>query len=182
MNKTIVINVERCLACKNCELACAIAHSKSGRLEDAINEQPRPQSRVTVEISDEMAVPIQCRHCEDAPCMKICPTGAIYRTNPESPVLINENLCIGCKFCMLVCPFGVIDIAADGKAVTKCDLCITRRGAETGPACVQACSTGALEFCDLKDFSKQRRNLAAAGAVSHIRNADVISETKDGSK
>lgn len=181
MNKTIVINVEKCLACKNCELACAIAHSKSGRLEDAINEQPRPQSRVTVELSDEMAVPIQCRHCEDAPCMTICPTGAIFRTNPENPVLINEDLCIGCKFCMLVCPFGVIDIATDGKAVTKCDLCISRRGTEAEPACVQACPTGALEFYDLRDFSKQRRQVAAAGTARQT-NADIVSETKDESQ
>jgi carbon-monoxide dehydrogenase iron sulfur subunit len=170
MNKTIVINVEKCLACKNCELACAIAHSKSGKLEDAINEQPKPQSRVMVELSNEMAVPIQCRHCEDAPCITICPTGAIYRTNPESPVLINEDLCIGCKFCLMVCPFGVIDVSNDGKAVTKCDLCIARKGAEAQPACVQVCPTGALEFCDIRDFSKRRRKATAAGAAGDTKD------------
>lgn len=182
MNKTIVINVEKCLACKNCELACAIAHSRSGRLDDAINEQPRPQSRVTVELSDEMAVPIQCRHCEDAPCITICPTGAINRTNPENPVLINEDLCIGCKFCLLVCPFGVIDISTDGKAVTKCDLCIARKGSEGVPACVQACPTGALEFYNIRDFSKRRRQATAAGAAGHTTEAGGISEHKDGAQ
>lgn len=182
MKKTIMINVERCLACKNCVLACAVAHSQSGKLEEAINEQPRPQSRITVEPLDDMAVPMQCRHCEDAPCITICPTVAIYRANPESPVLINENLCIGCKFCLMVCPFGVIDISTDGKAVTKCDYCIARKNNEAEPACVSTCPTGALEFCDLKSWTKRHRRAAAARSATVITDTNSILRGEDGAQ
>ena len=134
MGKTIMVNIEKCLACKSCEIACALAHCQSRILEEAITEQPRPQRRVTVEAAGEFGVPMQCRHCEDAPCITVCPTNAIHREQSESPVLINPDLCIGCKFCIMICPFGVIDISWDGKVVTKCDLCIGRTEFKQEPA------------------------------------------------
>ena len=168
MGKAIIINIERCLACKSCEMACAVVHSKSGVLEEAVKEQPKPQRRVTVEAAGEFAVPLQCRHCEDAPCIAVCPTKSIYRQNPESPVLINPDLCIGCKFCIMVCPFGVIGLTRDGKAVTKCDLCIKRTTAGCEPACVESCPTRALQFCEVQQWSSQRRQTAAKGAVDKL--------------
>jgi len=62
MDKVIVVNIEKCLACKSCEIACALEHSKSKVLEEAVAESPKPQRMVTVEPADEFAVPIQCRH------------------------------------------------------------------------------------------------------------------------
>jgi len=166
MGKAIMVTVEKCLACKNCEVACALAHSKSGLLEEAITESPRPQKRVTVEAAGEHAVPMQCRHCEDAPCIAVCPTAAIHRQQADGPVLIEQDRCIGCKFCLMVCPFGVIDVTtADqvggGKVIVKCDLCIERAKAGQGPACIQACPTKALVLVDEKNFTASRRKLAA---------------------
>lgn len=66
MRKVIAVDIGRCLACKSCEIACAVAHSASGRLEEAVVEHPKPQKRVTVEAAGQFAVPMQCRHCEDA--------------------------------------------------------------------------------------------------------------------
>jgi len=174
MRKAIIINIERCLACKSCEMACAVAHSQSGILEEAVREQPKPQRTVTVEAAGEFAVPLQCRHCEDAPCVTICPTKAIYRQNPESPVLINPDLCIGCKFCIMVCPFGVIDVTRDGKAVTKCDLCIKRTTAGCEPACVESCPTRALQFCEVQQWTSRRRRTTAKGAVGKLTQQGKI--------
>lgn len=174
MGKAIIINIERCLACKSCEIACAVAHSQSGVLEEAVREQPKPQRRVTVEAAGEFAVPLQCRHCEDAPCIAVCPTKAIYRQNPESPVLINPDLCIGCKFCIMVCPFGVIDVTRDGKAVTKCDLCIKRTTAGSQPACVESCPTRALQFCEVQQWTSRRRRATAKGAVGKLTQQGKI--------
>ena len=172
MSKSIMVNVEKCLACKGCEIACALAHSRSGVLEEALMEQPVPQRRVSVVSAEEFAVPIQCRHCEDAPCIKVCPSQAIHRHTPEDPVLIRTDLCIGCKVCMMVCPFGVIELSRDGKAVTKCDLCIKRTREGETPACVESCPTGALQFSDPEEWSRQRRQAAARAAVAEQRSQD----------
>ena len=166
MGKLIMVNIEKCLACKSCEIACAVAHSKSKILEESIKEHPTPQRRVTVEAVGELAVPLQCRHCEDAPCILICPTAAIHRNQADGPVLIEQDKCIGCKFCLMVCPFGVIDVSTDGKVIIKCDLCIERTRAGHEPACVEACPTGALELANEKDLAAQKRQLAAQELVS----------------
>ena len=175
-NKAIIINIEKCLACKSCEIACAVAHSESRVLEEAITEWPKPQRRVTVEATGEFGVPMQCRHCEDAPCITVCPTQAIYRQQAEGPVLINPDLCIGCKFCLVVCPFGVIDVSRDGKAVTKCDLCIVRTEAGQQPACVESCPTGALQFCELTEILIERRRAAAKQAWAGVSRSEKTAE------
>ena len=161
MDKAIVVNIEKCLACKSCEIACALAHSKSKVLEEAVAESPRPQRMVTVEPAGEFAVPLQCRHCGDAPCITVCPTAAIHRYQDDGPVLIEQDRCIGCNFCIVVCPFGVIDISRDGKAVVKCDLCIERTKAGQEPACVEACPTKALKISSEKELAAGKRRLTA---------------------
>lgn len=161
MDKAIVVNIEKCLACKSCEIACAVAHSKAGVLEEAITESPTPQRRVTVEPVEYFSVPLQCRHCEDAPCITVCPTAAIHRPSADSPVLIAQDRCIGCRFCLMVCPFGVINISRDGKAVVKCDLCIERTKAGQEPACVEACPTKALKIGSEKELAAGKRQLTA---------------------
>ena len=169
MGKTIIINIEKCLACKSCEIACAIAHSKSGILEEAVTEQPGPKKRVTVEAAGVFGVPMQCRHCEDAPCIIVCPTKAIHRQQAEGPVLIDQDLCIGCKFCLMVCPFGVIDVSGDGKVMVKCDLCFERAKQGQEPACVEACPTKALKFADEKELINKKRQKAAKEFVLAIK-------------
>jgi len=164
-NKVIMIDVEKCMACKSCEIACAVVHSKSGVLEESITERPKPQRRVTVEAVGEFAVPLQCRHCEDAPCIAVCPTAAIHRQQANGPVLIEQDRCIGCKFCLVVCPFGVIEVSSDGKAMIKCDLCIERTKTGQEPACVEACPTKALKLGSEKELAAGRRRRAAQELV-----------------
>lgn len=172
MGKAIMVNIERCLACKSCELACALAHARSGILEEALAERPLPQTRVSVVPVEGFAVPMQCRHCDGAPCITVCPTRAIHRHGPEDPVLIRSDLCIGCKFCILVCPFGAIELSRDGKAVTKCDLCIKRTREGEPPACVESCPTRTLQFCDVEEWTRRRREEAARTATAELRNQD----------
>jgi len=173
--KTIVCRIERCLGCRSCEIACALQHSESQNLREAVLEDPLPQRRVRVMAAGPHGLPLQCRHCEDAPCIAICPTGAIHRDSDAGPVLLDSERCIGCKFCMVVCPFGVIDMSRDGKAVVKCDLCIERTEAGEEPACVAACPTGALRFGDLEEWLAERRRAAA----EQIATAEDQTETDD---
>lgn len=103
--------------------------------------------------------------------MTVCPTEAIHRPDEHGPVLIDPDRCIGCKFCLVVCPFGVIDLSRDGKAMVKCDLCLERTKAGEEPACVAGCPTGALEFCEIGDWLKRRRQDAAAKITAASRQA-----------
>ena len=161
MAKVIVVHSERCLGCRSCQIECALAHTEAPTLVEALRAESPPQPRVHVEPVGESGVPLQCRHCDDAPCMAICPTEAIHRPVADGPVLIDPERCIGCKFCMAVCPFGVIEPARDGKAMIKCDLCVERIAAGQAPACVAACPTGALQFVELDEHLRRRRRAAA---------------------
>jgi carbon-monoxide dehydrogenase iron sulfur subunit len=109
---------------------------------------------------------MQCRHCEDAPCITVCPTAAIHRHQVNDPVLIDKEKCIGCKFCLMVCPFGVIDVSRDGKAVVKCDLCIERTKVGQEPACVEACPTKALKLAEEKELAAGKRKRTAQELVT----------------
>ncbi len=143
----IMVDPDRCVGCHTCELACAVAHSRSGTLFGAVlaGEPLAPRNRV-VKVA-EVSFPAQCRQCEDAPCVKVCPTGATFRT--ETYTAVNTNRCIACGLCTMVCPFGAIHVSTvpvNGKskrAAIKCDLCVNRA---EGPACVQACPTQALRL------------------------------------
>jgi len=161
MSKILACRIEHCLGCKSCEIACALEHSESKDLREAVLEHPRPQRRVTVETAGAHGLPLQCRQCENAPCILVCPTEAMHRASEQSPVAIDEKRCIGCKLCMVVCPFGVIETSADGKAVVKCDLCAKRTEAGELPACVAACATRALQFVDIEEYSRRKRKATA---------------------
>ena len=172
MAKMIVVNEQRCLGCRTCVLECAMAHTEARSLVEAISARTPPQPRVHVEPAGEFGIPLQCRHCEDAPCMTVCPTEAIHRPSQTGPVLIEPARCIGCKFCLLVCPFGVIDMSRDGKVAVKCDLCVRRTEAGEEPACVAGCPTGALEFSDVEEYLRIRRR----EAVERLREGRTAAE------
>lgn len=157
MKSLLVVKVDRCLGCKSCELACAVEHSESKNLFAAIGERPVPRTRLSVAQGDGFAVPLQCRHCQDAPCIEICPTKALHRADEDSPVVIEHDLCIGCNWCVLACPFGVISVDSEGRTITKCDQCFERVERGELPACVSACPSGALEFKRVDEVVKDKR-------------------------
>ena len=127
MSKIIACRIEHCLGCRSCEMACALAHSESKDLRGAVKEHPLPQRRVTVETAGGHGLPLQCRHCEDGLCQLVCPTGAISRDEKSGIVSVDEDLCIGCKLCTLMCPLGVLKIGDRNRATIKCDQCIDRQ-------------------------------------------------------
>jgi len=175
MKGMLVIFAEKCVGCRSCELACAVEHSSSRDLFKAIQEDPLPQHRVEVETTEGMTLPLQCRHCEDAPCVAVCPTHALEKPSPDSPVSVRDDLWIGCRWCILVCPFGVIKTRRDGKAIIKCDLCEERRKEGKEPACVEACPTGALTFMEAEKLSRERRG---EFMVSLVKREEKIARIK----
>ena len=107
--------------------------------------------------------------------------GALGRLDPEAPVLVDQGKCIGCEFCVQVCPFGVIRVASDGKAIIKCDLCVSRLAQGLEPACVASCPVRALAFEETKEEAARKRLQTAlhlAGgeprsAHPHATNSDA---------
>jgi carbon-monoxide dehydrogenase iron sulfur subunit len=161
------------MACRACEIACAVAHAGTDDLVEAIVEKGA-KPRIYIESAGSLVVPLQCRHCEDAPCVVVCPSGALSRPDQEGPVAVDPQRCIGCAFCVQACPFGVIRLGrrpgadtSDGQmAVIKCDLCATRQAEGLEPACVSSCPVGALVFVEVDDTAKIARLRAAAQAAA----------------
>lgn len=122
--KAIFVNPELCIACKTCEIVCAVYHSSlSKRFPEVLVEPIPPVPRVRVEPTElESGFPIQCPHCEDAPCLDACPAAALYR-DEEGLVLIHDKRCIGCWMCVMVCPFSAPQPFRHFRKVVKCDRC-----------------------------------------------------------
>ncbi len=157
MSDLLVVDRQKCLGCHSCELACAVEHSRSKNLYTAIREKPLPRRRVEVEHYGGSNLPLQCRHCEDAPCVRVCPTKALFREDEGEAVLVEDSLCIGCKWCLLACPFGVITLDQRSKAIVKCDLCQDRAAGKKPPACAESCPTGALQFTSAPEYTAKKR-------------------------
>ncbi len=99
-------------------------------------------------------------HCGDAPCIKICPTGALAQREEDGVVDLNRDLCIGCHSCLLACPFGTPRFSEDG-LMAKCDLCHTRIDQGLEPACVHTCTTKALGYSTVGELSVKKATTAS---------------------
>ncbi len=154
--KEIFVRLDRCQGCRSCQLACAVAHSKSKTLFGAVAETPTSGYRIYIERGDGINVPLTCRHCDPAPCLEACIAGCLYR-DEQGLVRRHKDNCVGCWTCMMVCPYGVVSRAKDRKIAVKCDRCHKLEV----PACVQACPTGALVFAEAASFGAETRKTAA---------------------
>ena len=171
MNRFVIADMTQCIGCRTCEIACVVAHSPDNNASTITPEQFHP--RLSVMKSFAVSTPILCHQCEDAPCENSCPNGAIVTGNHGVQVMASP--CIGCKTCMLVCPFGAMNMVeqtSHGSMVRaqahKCDLCHSR---EAGPACIEVCPTKALKLVTpmaLETLQRDRQLRAARGAAPGI--------------
>ncbi len=144
--KLVYIAEDACVECRLCELACYVEHSPTKDILDAYQMENRPMPKCTVDVNLPFSASIMCRHCIDAPCLTACQNGSIH-TDSRGAIIVNEETCVGCWMCIMMCPYGVItrDERRGYFGVSnKCDLCPDR---ET-PACVDVCPNGALLFDD----------------------------------
>lgn len=144
--KRIYVNESRCLACRLCEWECAFANSGLDamfKLKGKFGTEITP--RIQVEGGEKASInfAVNCRHCLNAVCVQSCISGALSKTD-EGMVVIDREKCVGCFTCVLVCPYGAIMPAADGKAAQKCMLCTDN--IVGSPNCVKNCPNGAIVY------------------------------------
>jgi len=143
--KRITVHEEYCIGCRLCEIHCLVQHSKSKKIIKAFREERDTiVPGVQVEQSGYVCFALQCRHCDDAPCIEACMSGAMHRDPQTGAVLCDQDRCVGCWMCIMVCPVGAVNPGADQRVASKCDLCM---GAEM-PVCVANCPNEALVYED----------------------------------
>jgi len=154
----LVIDLNVCVGCHACVTSCKQWNTSgaAGYLSDDNPYGADPTgtffNRVqTFEVgefpnTETVHFPKSCLHCEDPPCVPVCPTGASYKRAEDGIVLVDYDKCIGCKYCSWACPYGAREIDAHQKVMKKCTLCVDRVEVGLEPACVKACPTGCLNF------------------------------------
>lgn len=164
MNSFVIANPDKCIGCRTCMVACVVAHNDENIFEKNINDI-NFNPKLEVIKTNKVSLPIQCRHCEDAPCINVCPNGCIVKF--EDTIKVLEEKCIGCKTCMIACPIGAIDLVTlkeidenklcfkEKMVANKCDLCVE---SEEGPACVRVCPTQAFEIIKKEDLDYSIKN------------------------
>ena len=155
MPKQLRIFPEKCIGCKSCELACSLVSK---------GEMNPSKSRITVisfiegKYSLPFNIPLTCKQCKDAPCLRLCPVGAISLSKDKmKAVVINHEACIGCGQCVTACPFGAILFDREEKKAFKCELC------GGGPECASICPTGAIIFLQRTAFNSKAMALYMEG-------------------
>jgi sulfite dehydrogenase (quinone) subunit SoeB len=181
----LVIDLDVCVGCHACATACKEWNSggHSAPLPDFnpygkdawgvwFNRVHSFEEGADGVVGDEDArtvhFPRSCLHCEEPACVTVCPTGASYKRAEDGIVLVNADICIGCKLCSWACPYGAREFDEDQGVMKKCTLCIDRiyndnlAEAERLPACVMVCPTSARHFGDLGDPGSAVSELVAA--------------------
>lgn len=126
------IDEAKCTGCMSCVTTCSFAHTKKFSMTAKIGiHKDKYHGIINIQV---------CRQCEESPCLDACPTGALTRDPATGGVVFSAEECIGCKQCVDVCPYDGIHFNEDENIIELCDLC----GGD--PACVKACTTGALTF------------------------------------
>jgi formate dehydrogenase iron-sulfur subunit len=121
-----------------------------------------------------------CKHCTEAACLDVCPTGALFRTE-FGTVVVQEDVCNGCGYCVPACPFGVIDQREGDGRVWKCTLCYDRLKDDKEPACAQACPTNSIQFGELTDLRERAEHRLAALQQDGQANARLyLADDNDG--
>jgi len=206
-HNAMVIDTDRCVGCWTCAVACKQINNEplgiwwNRILTTAPNQSTTAEEPASQDIDVPYGVypdvsmaylPVACQHCNDAPCVKVCPVQATFRRD-DGVVLVDYDRCIGCRYCLAACPYGVRvfnwgaaeyapggvvgygqDYSVDGRVVftperpkgvvEKCTFCVELIDAGDEPFCVQCCPVGARVFGDLDDPTSEVSQMVSNGA------------------
>jgi Fe-S-cluster-containing dehydrogenase component len=176
---SVLVDTTLCVGCRGCEAACAEANGNPSPPEgDGVFGRRRDTSEGAFTVVNRIPdVPgrfakRQCMHCVSPACASACPVRAMDK-KPEGPVTYDPTRCLGCRYCMIACPFDVpkYEYASNAPRVRKCQFCAPRQAAGLRPACVEVCPSGALTFgrrCDMLELAKTRIYTNPDRYVHHV--------------
>jgi formate dehydrogenase iron-sulfur subunit len=158
VKKGILFDSTLCIGCGACYAACKEKNHLSGATDDYLNEDLSAQTYTVVKNRGGRFVRQMCMHCQDPTCASVCPVAALEKT-ASGPVIYHEDRCIGCRYCMQACPFGVPKYEWNDVTprVRKCNLCEDRVAAGLPTACAEVCPTGATKFGNRDELIEEAR-------------------------
>jgi Fe-S-cluster-containing dehydrogenase component len=158
----LIIDTTKCVGCGACEIACNLR-----------NHLPAGQSYIHIlrrgEGENERFLPVQCQHCADPPCVHVCPCNGTY-IREDGVVLLNEKLCVGCKYCIVACPYQARIFDEERGVAGKCWLCLDDVLGGGEPACVHACVLGARLFGRIDNPDSEVVQLIASGQAKPLHS------------
>jgi formate dehydrogenase iron-sulfur subunit len=172
-----LIDVSYCIDCRSCAVACTVQ-----------NEVPLETSRIWIKETGvtgtfpdltRYTAPYHCMHCIDPSCVSACTVGALQR-NADGQVTYNQDICIGCRYCLYACPFGVPNYEWSQRfpLVVKCDMCVARLSEGQQPACAATCPTGAIKFGKYEDMLAEAHQRISDHPGQYVDH--VYGETENG--
>jgi len=148
MAKVLTVDFEKCTGCRLCEIVCSAKH-------EGVCNPARSRLKIEKWEWEGLYIPMVCQQCEDAPCKAVCPVKAISRDEELGRLVVDYEVCIGCRACVAACPFGAMGFDALGKKVIKCDLC------DGGPAGVACCDVKAIDYVEGQRLGVSKKRDAA---------------------
>jgi tetrathionate reductase subunit B len=180
----LLIDINKCdSGCTDCVKACNTENGLSGGTTPTSSQWIRKIEIKEVKTGRTASLPVMCQHCAEPPCVDVCPTGASFK-RADGIVLVDRHLCIGCRYCMMACPYKARSFVhhplTDQKptvprgqgCVESCTLCVHRIDTGSGPACVEACTKAghnAMIFGDLNDPDSEISRRIREVATTQLR-------------